>query len=85
MRAVCRTFGTSLPTIGPGISAFKTCIERSQTVGMSAMTKTSTPIPPTQCVKERQKSTPLGRLSISRRIDAPVVVKPLAVSKKASI
>ena len=36
-------------------------------------------------MKLRQKSKPLLRLSTSLSIDAPVVVKPLTVSKSASI
>jgi len=41
-------------------------------------------MPPIQCVKERQKRSPFGRISISVRIVLPVVVNPETVSKKAS-
>ena len=41
-------------------------------------------MPPTQCVKLRQNSMLLGRVSISGRMVAPVVVKPDTVSKNAS-
>ena len=41
------------------------------------------PRPPIHCVKARQKSRHLGRVSISLMQVAPVVVKPLMVSKKA--
>ena len=43
------------------------------------------PIPPIQCVKLRQNNIPLGSDSISVNMEAPVVVKPDDVSKKASI
>ena len=45
------------------------------------MTNTSTPIPPTQCVKLRQNRMPRCRDSTSVKIVAPVVVKPETVSK----
>ena len=48
-------------------------------------TNTSTPIPPIQWVRHRQKLIPIGRLSISCRIVEPVVVKPDTVSKNASM
>ena len=43
------------------------------------------PMPPIQCVILRQKRTPWGTASTSRRMDAPVVVKPDMVSKKALV
>ena len=48
------------------------------------------PIPPSQCVSDRQNRNPLGTASIGGvvappRIVAPVVVNPLIVSKKASV
>lgn len=51
---------------------------------MTAMTNTRTPIPPTQCVRLRQKSGPFSRASTSLNMVAPVVVKPETVSKKQS-
>ena len=45
---------------------------------------TSTPMPPTQWVKLRQNSSPWLMASTSVRMEAPVVVKPLTVSKNAS-
>ena len=48
------------------------------------MTNTSTPMPPTQWVKLRQKRMLLLRDSTSGRMLAPVVVKPETVSKKQS-
>ena len=42
------------------------------------------PIPPSQWVRERQNRIERGSPSMSRRIEAPVVVNPEMVSKKAS-
>ncbi|CDC70217.1 putative uncharacterized protein [Candidatus Colimorpha enterica] len=70
--------------MGPGISARIICIDRPESDGNIAMTKTSTPIPPIQCVKLRQKSAPWLSASTSSSTEAPVVVNPLTVSKKAS-
>ena len=53
--------------------------------GTSASRKTNTPMPPIQWVKLRQYKRLLSRLSTSDRMEAPVVVKPETVSKKASI
>ena len=49
--------------------------------GRMAMVSTSTPMPPSQWVKDRQNRMPLGRCSISVRMVDPVVVNPEAVSK----
>ena len=43
------------------------------------------PMPPSQCVRLRQNSTPCGSDSMSVRMLAPVVVNPDMVSKKASV
>jgi hypothetical protein len=43
------------------------------------------PIPPIKCVKLRQNKILFDKDSISIKIDAPVVVKPEIVSKKASV
>ena len=61
------------------------CIERSPLIGMTAIRNTSTPMPPIQWVNERQKRPDRERPSTLFRIEAPVVVKPETVSKKASI
>ena len=74
----------SFPTVGPGISARIRCMLRPSASGSTAMTNTSTPIPPTQWVKLRQKRSPCSMLSTSVRMVEPVVVKPLTVSKSAS-
>ncbi len=48
------------------------------------MARTMIPIPPSQCVNERQNRMPWGRASMSVKIVAPVVVKPLIDSKTAA-
>ena len=53
--------------------------------GKMAIARTIIPIPPIQCVVLRQNKTPSGIASISFKIDAPVVVYPLMVSKKALV
>ena len=53
-------------------------------LGIIAIISTSTPMPPSQCVKLLQNNIPLLMLSTSVKIDAPVVVNPLTVSKNAS-
>jgi hypothetical protein len=44
-----------------------------------------TPIPPNHCVISLQRSRLFGRASMFVRIEAPVVVNPDMVSKKASV
>ena len=51
--------------------------------GMSSSRKTTTPRPPMKCVDARQKSRLFGSASISSRMVAPVVVKPLTDSNQA--
>ena len=85
MLAVCPAFGTIFLTLGPGLSAFiRNMVLPPAASGMTAITNTRIPMPPTQWVNERQKSRQWGRASTSDRIDAPVVVKPDAVSNTAS-
>ena len=57
---------------------------RAPILGSSASERTSTPMPPAQWVKLRQKSSPLGSTVTSVRMVAPVVVNPETVSKKQS-
>ena len=85
MKAVCLTLGTIFPTDGPGLSAFISCIVCPPASGTMAIRKTRTPIPPIQWVKLRQKSAVLERASMLVSMLAPVVEKPDAVSKTASI
>ncbi len=79
-----RILGTSLPAVGPGTSARTRCMELSFSIGITMSTKTSTPIPPIQWVKLRQKIMPWPRSSGRASMDAPVVVKPEIISKSAS-
>ncbi len=83
--AVCLSFGTSLPTDGPGLSARMRFMLLPPLSGMIASRNTSTPIPPIQCVKHRQKFIQYERDSTSGSMLAPVVVKPDIVSKRASV
>ena len=74
-----------MPTVGPGTSARIRCIPWPSVIGSTAMTNTSTPMPPTQWVKLRQNRQLRRRGSTAVRMVEPVVVKPETVSKKASI
>lgn len=53
--------------------------------GSTATVSTTMPMPPIQWVRERQNRIERGSASMSRRIEAPVVVNPDMVSKKASV
>src|SRR5690554_1314494 len=75
--------GTIFSICGPVVSALRIFMLFKFVVGRKARTKTKIPIPPIQFVKERQKSNPLLKLSTLSNIEAPVVVKPDTVSKKA--
>ena len=55
------------------LSSLPISIENSETI----------PTPPTQAVEMRQNCSPRGSASISFRMEAPVVVKPETLSKKA--
>ena len=77
--------GTSLLTTGPGLSAFIRWTVRAPRPGISAMVSTSTPMPPSQCMKERQNRMPWGSGSTAVRMEEPVVVKPETDSKKQSM
>ena len=74
----------SLLLIGPGLSAF---IKNALPVprrGKRASISTRIPIPPRNWVRLRQNKILLGSASTSRMTDAPVVVRPEAVSNRAS-
>ena len=77
--------GTSLLFTGPGLSARMRKLELIPRKGSRAAVRMSTPIPPSQWVKDRQNSSPMGSPSMAVRMVAPVVVKPEMVSKKQSI
>ena len=54
-------------------------------VGSTAMVKKMIPIPPSQCISDRQKRMEWGRSSMVGKAVAPVVVNPDIVSKKATL
>ena len=82
--AVDCTFGTSLSTCGPGLSAFIRLTWEPPVRGSRDSRNTRTPMPPIQWVKLRHSRMPLGRSSTPGRMLAPVVVKPDTVSNRAS-
>ena len=74
MREVFFVLGTSLPTMGPGISALRIFMERLGSFSAMMVTSTRTPMPPTQWVKLRQNRLPRCMASRSVRMKVPVVV-----------
>ena len=85
MRAVCPRRGVKRPTLGPGLSArIRFMVPAFLSIFTMASVNTRMPMPPSQCVKLRQYSMPRPSTSTSERMDAPVVVKPLTVSNRAS-
>ena len=82
--AVCDNLGVILPKVGPGTSA---CIRDDDSLlvfGKIARVKTKIPIPPIKWEKDLQNKMEWGKSSTLFATDAPQVVKPLAISKKAS-
>ena len=61
------------------------CIDLSGALAVIAITNTITPIPPIQWENDRQNSIDFGRISTFGTIEAPVVVRPLTISNKASV
>ena len=51
--------------------------------GKTSNMKTTIPNPPIKWVEDRQNSRPFGKTSTSVSMDAPVVVRPETLSKKA--
>lgn len=84
-RAVFVIFGIILLNVGPVSSAAATAWPSKPSAGRRAMAIKRMPSPPSQCVKQRQKSMPFGRISMLECTDDPVVERPEADSKKASI
>ena len=82
--AVSVILGCNLSADGPGASAINNCMPPIPSSGKIAMVNTIIPIPPIQCVADLQKRIPFGIISISFKIDEPVVEYPEMVSKKAS-
>ncbi|OPX87122.1 MAG: hypothetical protein A4E52_01424 [Pelotomaculum sp. PtaB.Bin013] len=76
--------GSTLLLVGPGTSALYSCMAATFKDGMSARMSTMVPMPPRKWVKLRQNRIPCGRISTLGITEAPVVVKPDIVSKKAS-
>ncbi len=66
-------------------SVLKSCIPPIFNIGRTAIAMTIIPIPPIHCKTERQSKMPGGALSKLVIIVAPVVVRPLIASKKASV
>lgn len=75
----------SFSEVGPGLSAAIRFCARSPMEGNRARANTKMPIPPSQWVELRQNKMLLGKLSISRKMEAPVVVNPETDSKIQSI
>ena len=85
MRAVSCILGVSLSGLGPVTSARYSCIPPTPSRGSTISESRMIPRPPIQWVRLRHMSRPCGRPSISAKIVAPVVVKPDAASKTASV
>ena len=85
MVAVSRICGDILETEGPGLSARMRKMVCPPASGSTISMNTSTPMPPTQCVRQRQSMEAWLSASTSPRMVAPVVVKPETVSKSASM
>ena len=86
--AVALRRGCIFERMGPVASAENTFIELPTMDGMMAIVKNTIPRPPIHCDSERQASMAWCDSncdSTSSSIDAPVVVKPDIVSKKALV
>ena len=70
--------------MGPGLSAFIRLTLPSPSFGISASSRTRTPMPPSHCVSARQSWMPRGSEAGAPKMEAPVVVKPETVSNSAS-
>ena len=75
----------SLPFSGPVVSALIRRKPPTPKTGTRAMARAMTPMPPSQWVWQRQRLTARGSDSTSLTTEAPVVVKPLMLSKTASV
>ncbi len=83
--AVSDNFGVNFPKVGPGTSL---CIKSDDSLlefGKIARVNTKIPIPPTKWENDLQKIIEFGNHSTFIATDAPEVVKPETISKKASI
>ena len=79
--AVCLIWGVSLSFVGPTDSAPTKAVPFTPKAGSMATNNTTTPIPPSQFVILRQKRIDLSTASMLFKAVAPVVVKPLIISK----
>ena len=84
-RAVTDIRGCSLARAMPIVSAANRWRSPSPKMGSTATVKNTIPSPPIHCVIMRQKTRLRGNASRSLTTDAPVVVNPAIVSKKASV
>ena len=80
MRAVLLMRGRRRSISRPGASARKSCMAPTPISGKIAMYRATNPMPPSQWVKLRQKSSPRGSASTSAITLEPVPVKPLVIS-----
>jgi hypothetical protein len=67
--------------IGPGVSALSMLRPPKPSSGRIATARTTTPRPPIQCMKVRQKLIDSGRWSSPESTVAPVAVSPETASK----
>ena len=83
--AVVVIFGVNLPFSGPVVSALISWKPPTPKIGSSATVSITIPMPPIQCIWHLHKFILRGKTSMSFTIVAPVVEKPLALSKNASV
>ncbi len=83
--AVSAMRGASFSDRAPENSALYSAIPPAPIRGSTAMVRSTTPMPPSQCVKCRQNWITGGSTSTRGRIVAPVVVKPETDSNTASV
>ena len=84
--AVCEMRGAILLSLSmPGISALNSCVPPTPNMGRMATARTMMPMPPSQFIMCRQKLSDGASVSRLDMTVAPVVVRPLTASKKASV
>ena len=84
--AVCEMRGAILLSLSmPGISALNSWMPPTPSMGRMATASTMMPMPPNQFIMCRQKLSEGARVSRLDMTVAPVVVRPLMASKKASV
>ena len=83
--AVSWVFDLNLLVLTLQASVEKSCLSFLLKEGSRAMEKMTIPKPPIHCRMDLQNSMPWGWLSMLLSTDAPVVVNPDMVSKKASV